>query len=116
MLDRWAVGGLAWMVLVVGCGEPAAMTAGPYQDGVRHRRTPDAGADASADATGQGGAPHDGGRTGAGGTGEGGRGQDAGDGGEAPAPTNPISLENALPGTSEWAIAQPSPNHEIEAY
>src|SRR5882672_2836058 len=41
---------------------------------------------------------------------------DASHDGSAPAPPNAIVLENALPGTREWEIAQPSPDHEIEAY
>src|SRR4051812_28208656 len=41
---------------------------------------------------------------------------DARDEGSAPLPPNSIVLENALPGTREWKIAQPSPAHEIEAY
>src|ERR1043165_6680794 len=101
MFDRWAIRGLAGVVLVVGCGEPAALTAS-YAGGAEHRRVmPDAGGDT--DAAGQGGMRQDGGGNVGG---PDGRGPDASDGGDEPAPTNPIVVENALPGTAEWAIAE----------
>ncbi len=36
--------------------------------------------------------------------------------GQSTAPLNPIQIENRKPGTSDWILAKPARNHEIEGY
>jgi hypothetical protein len=111
--ERWAFSGLAGIALVAACSNTSA----PIADSPGHRREHDAGVDARDDAAKVADAQIETGVS-DGGKPDGGPSHDAAvdadDGG--PGASNPILEENELPGTSQWAIAQPSPNHEIEAY